>query len=69
MGLTTHELVAYVFHDLNIFAKPNCKTQDVLLWKLQAGPKLQAFFWFLQVSIPTHAFVDKWSFWDGFEYL
>jgi hypothetical protein len=29
--------------------------------------ELPAFFWFLQVDIPTHVtFFDKWSFWDDF---
>ncbi len=39
----------------------------VFLRKLRAKPKFQAFFWFLQIDIPTHAtFISKWSFWDGF---
>jgi hypothetical protein len=66
MGLTIHEcLVAYVLHDWNIVAKPERKTQDALLWRLWTIPRSRAFFWFLQVGIPTHAtFID--NFWDGF---
>jgi hypothetical protein len=39
----------------------------VFLKRLRVKPRPQAFLWFLQADIPTHAIViDKWYFWNGF---
>ncbi len=35
--------------------------------RLWTRPRLQAFFWFLQIGIPMHdTFINKWSFYNGF---
>jgi hypothetical protein len=69
MGLTIHEwLVTYVFPNYNVIAKPSCKTQDVLLWKMFHECSVGSFLWMFWLK--TQIWNMIWNFfWEFFKLI